>query len=416
MLIGHQGILAAGGSGVVQSKSLMATYSAAVSTLTSSVFYSPVGGSVWANSSDALRTALSPGVPGELSDVQNPGFVTNAAPGGTIFYQAANNRSTGTVLFAFTGGGVVTPTYSTGTVAVGASDEIQFYQTASGSTATSRGFLANFRHTGTGHVQIYGFSNQASISGSGVTRYTAVVGFTQSISANAAWHDVRVSVATRLLKAAFRFFGNTRTVDTTIQVLVNGVAVASAVQPAGSTADLTITINYDASANDTVRFAYVMGVGSGNFGLNGILVTNNLTSTASDLFVAQRTSIWNAASLQYTPLLSGAASSTANSGVLAQNQHTLQFRATLDTPQVYVSTNGGSAASIARLLVNGVASGVSVTIPVAAINQWITGTGSIEVGPNDLVAWECTSAVVSGGTGNANPTMLGIRCTYLSDS
>lgn len=413
MSIGQQGILAAGG--VAQGKSLMGTYSSTTTALTTVNRYAPVGGSVFTNSSDALRTSLSLGLPGEISDVQNPGFVTNTEPGSVTFSQGIFSRTLGTGLYASTAGGVTTPTYSTGSLVLGAADEINFNQVTSSGTAAMRGILATFRHTGTGYVQVYGFGTVIP-SGSSTTRGTSIVGPTQSTTVNAPWLDVRLSVATRLLSAKFRFFSNTRTTDTDIQLTVNGVAVASGTQAAGSISDLTLTANYDASPGDTVRITFVMGAGSGNLNLNGIVVANNLSTLQSDVFCPQRTSCWNAASVQYCPLVANAASNTAQSGVLAYNQHTIGFRATLDTPQVYVSTNGGTAPSIARLLVNGAASGVSVTIPVGVINQWITGTGSVEVGPTDLVAWECTSAIVSGGTGNANPTMLGIRCTYLSDS
>lgn len=414
MSIGQQGILAA--SGAAQGKSLMGTYSSATTALTGVNRYTPVGGSTFANSSDALRTSFALDVPGEISDVQNPGFVANIEPGSVTFSQGVFSRTLGTGLYASTAGGVTTPTYSTGSLAIAATDEINFNQVASSGTATMRGILTSFRHTGTGYVQVHGFG-AAVLSGTSTTRNVSIVGPSQSVSSSSAWLDARLSVATRVLTVKFRFSANTRTSSTDVRLLVNGVAVVSGVQLAGSIADLTLAADYAASAGDTVRIEFGMGAGTGNLNVTGgVVVTNNLSTLQADVFCAQRVSCWNAASVQYCPLVANAASSTAQSGVLAYNQHTLRFRATLDTPQVYVSTNGGTAPSIARLLVNGVASGVSVTIPVAATNQWITGTGSVEVGPNDLVAWECTSAIVSGGTGNANPTMLGIRCTYLSDS
>ncbi len=168
---------------------------------------------------------------------------------------------------------------------------------------------------------------------------------------------------------------------------------------AGCIPVLSINFNTDVSGN--------INVGSG-------LTLRNLMEPKSDVWSYVDATGYTIATAYYIPILTFSSTNATYRAAATYNDMQLGYAATLAVPQVYVESNTSTVACTIRLLVNGAASGVSITIPVGSGAGWITGTGTVTVTSTDRVVWEALGPTASGGAGALVAPTLGLQIQYLS--
>lgn len=412
MLLGHQGVLAAVRGGVTQGKTLFSTraygYNLRMSTRTG-----PPWATVFADTTLSALVAYAPGCPGTISDVQVPYIAANTNAGTSIM--GPYNLTSGASLYATIPGLSTAPAYNTGTLSVAASDEIIWvWQRLAAGTVTVFASVATFAaDPGEGHVQLLGTSN-TTFSDASATRYgyfTGSPGVTVSTARASA--EIRVSSACVLSRWETQVTSNTRATNSTILLLVNGVTVASFTLTAGTTPTTITTPGVSLVPGDTIAWGCTNGTGSGSINMGSGLTLRNLTAAVSDVW-AYVDNVYTATPALYVPILTYAATGATYPVSAVYNSIKLGYAANLAVPQLYVATNTSTVPCTVRLLVNGVAAGPTITIPVGSGAGWITGTGSVAVTATDDVVWEALGPAASGGAGTLIAPMLGLQIQYLS--
>lgn len=416
MLIGHQGVLAAVSGAVTQGKTLFSTRSFGYGLRITSRHGSPWDAVFTDTSfSNVALVSYAVGFPGTISNVQVPYIATNTNASNSVM--GPYNLTTGGALYATIPGLSTAPAYNNGSLAVAASDEINWtwYRLAAG-TVTVFASIATFAaDPGEGHIQLLGTSN--TVYGLSSTRYgyfTGVdtgVGSTTTLSASA---EIRVSSACVLSRWETQVTSNPRTTNSTIFLKVNGVTVHSFTLTAGTTPTTIATPETVLAAGDRIVWGCTNGTGSGNMNMGSGLTLRNLADAKSDVWSYVDATGYTIASAYYIPILTFSSTNAIYRAAATYNDMQLGYAATLAVPQVYVESNASTVACTIRLLVNGAASGVSITIPVGSGAGWITGTGSVTVTSTDRVVWEALGPVASGGSGALVAPTLGLQIQYLS--
>lgn len=413
MLFGHQGILSAVSGGVTQGKTLFSTRSYGFGLRPSARAGAP-GASFFSDTTATALVSFAFGYPGTISDAQVPYIAANTNASDSVM--GPYNLTAATDLYATIPGLSTAPAYNTGTLAVAASDEILWiWQRLAAGTVTVFASVATFAaDPGEGHVQILG-GGATVFNTASATRYGLFMGplSTSNLSVIAT-AEIRVSTASELSRCEIRTTFNPRTTDSTVFVAVNGTIVASATVLAGATPSHVFTPGTALAPGDLIAWGCTTGAGSGNLNALASLTLRNTTEAKSDVWTAVDSLIWAVAAACYAPILTYTSTNATYRASASYNSFKLGYAATIAVPQIYVSTNSSDVACTARLLVNGSASGVSITIPVGSGAGWITGTGSVTVTSTDDLVWETIGPVASGGSGAFFAPTLGLQIQYLS--
>lgn len=413
MMLGHQGVLAAVSGGVTQGKTIFSTRSYGYA-----LRISARGGAPWstqfADTTSSAAVAYSVGYPGTISDVQVPYIATNTNASNSVM--GPYNFTSGLTLYATIPGLSTAPAYNTGTLAVAASDEILWiWQRLAAGTVTVFTSVATFAaDPGEGHIQLLGSSNTI-FSDASSTRYgffTGVATGLPSVATAVAQAEIRVSAACVLSRWETQVTNNPRTTDSTIFLTVNGVTVHSFTLAAGTTPTTIATPGTVLAAGDRVAWGCTNGAGSGSINMGSGLTLRNLTEAKSDVWAS--VAAYTLTPALYIPILTFTATGVMYPAAAVYNSIKLGYAATLAIPQVYVQINTSTVPCTIRLLVNGVASGVGITIPVGSGAGWITGTGSVTVTSTDDLVWEALGPAASGGAGTLTAPTLGVQIQYLS--
>lgn len=343
---------------------------------------------------------------GTLGDIQLGYWTANTLSGGAnqAEYSLVNN-SGGTLTLAIAGGSVAMPAYSSSTIAAAASDLwrwVLFGNASAGSLTSGQMLTGSFTGT-TEHTQIWGCSNTLSFGTASATRHIAPVGYTTYGTTGLADNVMKVSAEGTIRAWSTAPLANTRGTNTTFGLTVNGVVVSTLTVPGGSTATQTATPNVALAVGDTVGVTLTTGTGGGNIN-PWIAVSIGTPGRATDLYTSWIVAVSMTGGTSYGPVLG-----VASSAVLTGLPVIPRFAATLRTPQVYIYANTATVSSTFTLLVNGVASSVTITVP-AGTTGWITGTGTATITATDTIAWRLVAGV---GAGSITPLRVGIQIENL---
>lgn len=415
MMLGHQGVLATVAGGSTQGRTLHGgTIGGSLSSQaqgTTRVGAIGLNGPTTASVGFGLDCPL--GVAGTIENVQNRGLYLNTLT--VSLTQGVYNLTTGGSLVASTPPASLAATFSSGTLAVGVADELEWRTTApagSGST-TALGYVATFTHTGVGHVQLFGSYGSGPFSTAGSTQYINLCGI-RSYNANRAWREMRSTVTGTIVAFSLVIGANTTTQPATLDLLVNGASVGGATIAAGATGTTQVALAADVVPGDLIAGRLTMGSGSGALTLYTMVTAIRTSDATSDLVIFSAAS-WSSSNPIYTMPLGSQYANTSVNGTESLAVITAPFRMQFDVPQVYVVSNSSTVACVATLRVNGADTGVTITVPVG-VTGWITGTGSYEVSPGDLVCWRLMGPIPSGGSGTLSTSYLSARVTYLGDT
>lgn len=204
---------------------------------------------------------------------------------------------------------------------------------------------------------------------------------------------------------------NTRPSTSTFALTINGVTVSTLTASASTPGFYSATPGTAFASGDRIGITQVTGTGVGNLLPSSmVVVLGNPTAAISDVWAQIPYGYSTNGLVIYGPIVGTFNSNAILYAVAGNNDWALKFAATLRTPQIYVLTNSATDSVVFTLYVNGVASGVSVTVP-ALTTGWITGTGEVTVGAEDLIAWH---SLKSSGTGTMTPLRIGLQVEYLS--
>lgn len=355
------------------------------------------------------------GVPGYMTDMQNPGLYANTLTGTPRSYSwRADNTTTGLVISTSNTVGTVDPTENVVSQLVFAASQNAVFRTvvnASGGSASIRGGAANFVHTGIGHIGTYAAPGPSFATNS-VTRYGRLCG-SGGTNTTLAPAEIVITRDSVLVAAYVYVSANARSTNTTLNVLVDGVSVASVVVAGAATGLQTFSLGGGVSLPAGSRLA--LGVTTLTGG-GTITITMQRATVRND--VLAEADIWCGTNLialggtAYIPIIGAGSNSATYNATIGYNDQKLLFEAIISTPRVYVSSSSGSVTSTIRLLVNGSATGVVVTIPPAG-SGWFEGTGTATVGVNDRLTWEFIGPVSAGGVGSITPTNMGCLVQYI---
>lgn len=407
-MLGHQGILAAVAGGVTKGKTIFGS-SPANSTLGISAGATRVWGvgttQTVANTANAY--GLIPA--GTITDLGVAWTSTTTSGGSGTFINLVDTAAN-TLGVTVPSGAAASTLYSTGSVASNGLNPWQWttFGGQSSGTLQARGFIANLAGTAA-HTQLLGTTTTLTLNTASVTRYVLPVGAV-SYGTVQAQAQIKMSYAGTIAAWSLNMETNTRTA-TAVHLTKNGVIASTITTSASTPGYYSATPGASFNAGDLLGITVVTGTGVGTFGMNSlVLACTNPSAAISDVWVQVSYAMPATGFTGYVPIVGvGNANATIYSSV-ANNRWALKFAATLRTPQIYTSTNSATSSVVATLMVNGVASGVSVTIP-ALTTGWVTGTGEVTVSASDTVSWRVVSG---GGTGTTVIGALGLQVEYLS--
>lgn len=412
MMIGHQGILAAMRSAGGGTKTIFGAFPNGSPLIVNSTVVPRSFGLAGQTQATTTASRGRTGVAGEFTDLQVTYWTTTTSGGAGTAIELADATLGDTYAVVIPSGSTGYPALSVATQATTASQEWQWFGingTGVSGALTLHGLTASFVGSAGQHVQLWGGNITSSNAFASTTRYMLVAGTIQYRSA-IAQAELRFTAAGTIVEWSVYVLTNGRSTDTTFQLLVNGVVVSSAVVPGGGTGLYGSTTPAAVSVNDLVCLATVTGTGTGSVTTQAATLSCVMAGLTSDLWVYGGSALAASGTTVYWPILSvGSSSATLNASPTTAGCR-LNFAAALQIPQVYVQTNSATVATTLTLMVNGGASGVSVTIP-AGTTGWVTGTGSVTVAATDVVAWR---AAVAGGSGTIGPMHVGIQIEYLS--
>lgn len=407
-MIGHQGVLAAVAGGVTKGKTIFGATPASstqnIGAGTSRIWGIGVNQTV-ANVANAFGVLPA----GTLTNV-GVAWTTTTTSGGSG--AAANLISTFGDVFGVTvpSGTPTGPYYSTGSGATSGSSPWHWatFGGQSSGQLNVRGFVANFAGTAA-HTQILGTATSLTLNTASVTRYVLPIGAV-SYGTVQAQAQIKMSYAGTMAAWSLNLETNTRTA-TAVHLTKNGVIASTITTSASTPGYYSATPGASFNAGDLLGITVVTGTGVGTFGMNSlVLACTNPSAAISDVWVQVSYAMPATGFTGYVPIVGVANSNATIYSSEANNRWALKYAATLRTPQIYTSTNSATSSVVATLMVNGVASGVSVTIP-ALTTGWVTGTGEVTVSASDTVSWRVVSG---GGTGTTTLGALGLQVEYLS--
>lgn len=412
MMLGHQGILAAMRSTGGGTKTIFGAFPngspLSVSSTVTPRSFGPTGQTQATTTVARGRT----GAAGEFTDLQVTYWTTTTSGGAGTTIELVDATLGDTYTVTIPSGSTGYPALSVATQPTTATQEWQWFGingTGVTGALTLYGLTASFVGSAGQHVQLWGGNITTGTATASATRYMLVAGTIQYQS-TIAQAELRLSAAGTIVEWSVYVLTNGRSTATTFQLLVNGVVVSSAVVPGGGTGLYGSTTPAAVNVNDLVCLAVVTGTGTGSITTQSATLSCVMAGLFSDLWVYGGTALAASGTTVYWPILSvGSSSATLNASPATAGCR-LNFAATFQIPQVYVRTNSATVATTLTLMVNGGASGVSVTIP-AGTTGWVTGTGSVTVAATDVVAWR---AAVAGGSGTIGPMHVGIQIEYLS--
>lgn len=409
MLLGQQGIIASMTAGSAPGKTLFAAFNN-----NSTIGIAAGAFRIWGGGTGQVLATTSSsyaylGIAGTVGDLQVPWISTNGTSGGSGI-NVTLSESTGTLLsLTIPSGSTAFPfeDFSTAPVASNRSIQWNVFNGASSGTIQMNSFAGTFIG-GSEHAQWLGGNSISGISTASVSRYLTPVGSLtyRTVLAQA---ELRVGVAGTIRAWGVHVTTNSRGTATDVTLNVNGVAQSSLNVFAATTGIFSALPSITVVPGDLISVTITTGTGAGTILVGSLAMTTTHTGQVSDIWIQVPNSI-SAGATWYFPIIT---TSNASSGIylsIAPNQLALRYNATLSTPQAYVITNTLTVDQVWTLMVNGIASAVTLTVP-ATTTGWITGTGSTDVISTDLLAWRVTRAA---GSGASTLSYVGLQIEYTS--
>lgn len=405
MSTGQQGILAA--SGTPPGKTVFAAFRAG-STLSVAAGV----GQTWGAAGQVLASTTASyahvGIGGTVTDVQVPWIGTNGTVGGSGVFVDLVTTSGSLATITIPSGSTAYPFQSSTSAALPANRALAWavYNGASSGSIQMNSFAGSF--IGTTHAQLWAGTSVLGFTTASASRYLTPAG-SLTYRTVLAQSELRVSVAGTIRAWGIYVNVNSRGTATTFTLTVNGVGVSTQNVFASTPGLFYATTSIPVVPGDLISVTITTGTGPGTITTGTLALTMDYTGRTSDIWMQMPTTVLPNATW-YFPIIATSSSSSSIYFSITGNQLSLRFNATLSNPQLYLITNSLSVAQTWTLMVNGVASAVSITVP-ALTTGWVTGTGSVAVLSTDLLAWRLTTPA---GSGTSTLSYVGLQIEYTS--